>query len=374
MRSINNILGLLMLKRDTCSEKLKEILLNKDDPSTLEECNNLMKRVKECRHLRVMRRQKAKFEALLQQKQGGCSDKGQVRSSSKSSSLSSYMHREDTMTEDTKKWVRNLSDTPLTEDQERLLAQGPKFSIRPRQPPVSEYISAVEQACSRLSQGEADEMRVEVKKALKKTQCTPILPSNITKKEHQALKELKEDKSRVILTTDKGVSLVIMDRAEYNKKAEELLNTRTYKKIPGDPTKKQKNKLISILKNIKVEGGLNEETYRRLYPTAAVPSKFYGLPKIHKPGTPLRPIVSSIGAATYNTTKQLAKILKSLVGMSPHYVKNTRDFVEQLKDVRLKQGECIIFYDVTALFTSVPIQPVLNIIKQKLANDKDLQP
>ena len=164
----------------------------------------------------------------------------------------------------------------------------------------------------------------------------------------------------------------IMDKAEYNKKAEELLNTRTYKKIPQDPTKKQKNKLISILKNIKAEGGLNEETYRRLYPTAAVPSKFYGLPKIHKPCTPLRPIVSSIGAATYNTTKELAKMLKPLVGMSAHHVQNTRDFVEQLKDVRLKQGECILSYDVKAPFTSVPIKPVLNIIKQRLANDNDL--
>ena len=313
--------------------KLKEILLKKDDQSTLEECNTLMKRVIECRHSRVMRRQKAKFEALVQQRKGGCSNKGQVRSPS------SYMNREmeDTTTEDTQKWVRNLSDTPLTEDQERLLAQGPKFSIRPRQLPVSEYVVAVEQACSRLSKGEAEEMRVEVRKALKKAQCSSRPPSNISRKEYQALRELKEDKSRVILTADKGVSFVIMDREKYNKKAEELLNTRTYKKIPEDPTKKQKNKLISILKNIKAEGGLNEETYRRLYPTAAVPSKFFGLPKIHKPDTPLRPIVSSIGAATYNTAKELTKILKPLVGMSAHHVQNTRDFVEQIKDVRLNR-------------------------------------
>ena len=100
------------------------------------------------------------------------------------------------------------------------MAWGPKFSIRPRQPPVSEYIAAVEQACSRLNQKEADEMRVEVNKALKKTQYTLRLPSNITRKEYQALKELKEDKSRIILTMDKEVSLVIMDKAEYNKKAE----------------------------------------------------------------------------------------------------------------------------------------------------------
>ena len=56
-----------------------------------------------------------------------------------------------------------------------------------------------------------------------------------------------------------------MDKADYNKKAEELLNT-TYKKIPEDQTSRQKSKLISILKNIKAEGGLSEDVYRRMYP------------------------------------------------------------------------------------------------------------
>ena len=46
--------------------------------------------------------------------------------------------------------------------------------------------------------------------------------------------------------------------------------------------------------------------------------------------------------------------------------------MEQIKETRLKQGECIISYDVAALFTSVPIQPVLNIIKEKFANDTAL--
>ena len=101
------------------------------------------------------------------------------------------------------------------------------------------------------------------------------------------------------MTADKGVALVIMEKKDYIKKAEELLNTDTYKKIPEDPTNKQKNRLINTLKNIKSEGGLNEEAYKRLYPTGAVSSKFYGLPKVHKPGILLRPLVSSKGTATY---------------------------------------------------------------------------
>ena len=115
-----------------------------------------------------------------------------------------------------------------------------------------------------------------------------------------------------------------------------MLETTTYKKIPEDSTNRQKSKLINILKNIKAEGGLSEEAYKRMYPTGAVSPKFYGLPKfIHKPGIPLRPIVSSTGTVTYNTAKELAKILKPLVGISSHHVHNTRDFVEHIKDVRL---------------------------------------
>ena len=66
IRSINNIIELLMLKRDTCSNKVKETILKKDDHNTLEECNNLIERVKEFRHNSMMERQKAKFEALIQ--------------------------------------------------------------------------------------------------------------------------------------------------------------------------------------------------------------------------------------------------------------------------------------------------------------------
>ena len=109
---------------------------------------------------------------------------------------------------------------------------------------------------------------------------------------------MREDKTRIVLIADKGVYMVVMDREEYIQQAEELLNKATYKVITTDPTTKQ-NKFITLLKNIQTEGGINEETYRSMYPTGAFTPKFYGLPKIHKAGVPLRPIVSSRGAVSY---------------------------------------------------------------------------
>ena len=172
---------------------------------------------------------------------------------------------------------------------------------------------------------------------------------------------------------DKWVSLVVMDKEEYISKAQALMDQPEYKSIPADPTTRYKNKLISILMSIQAEGGMNEVTYRRLYPTGDSSPKFYGLPKVHKQGMPLKPIVSSTGAVTYQTAKELSKILKPLVGKSPHHAHNNEEFLHHLKGIQLGLDEVIISYDVKALFTSVPIQPALTIITKLLEEDPGLQ-
>ena len=83
--------------------------------------------------------------------------------------------------------------------------------------------------------------------------------------------------------------------------------------------------------------------------------------------------MSSCGSVTYGVAKELAKILKPLVGKSPHHITSTQDFVEQARHIKLEPGECLSSYDVSALFTSVPIDPALNIIKDLLDKDNTLK-
>ena len=61
------------------------------------------------------------------------------------------------------------------------------------------------------------------------------------------------------------------------------------------------------------------------------------------------------------------------MGKSPHHIQSTRDFVNRAKGVTHQQGECLTSYDVSALFTSVPIDPAFNIIKDLLEKDENLQ-
>ena len=58
VRSINSQLGMFMFKRDTCIKKLKEVIR---EQNLIQECEELMKKVVESRHVRVLERQKSKF-------------------------------------------------------------------------------------------------------------------------------------------------------------------------------------------------------------------------------------------------------------------------------------------------------------------------
>ena len=58
----------------------------------------------------------------------------------------------------TSKWVINLSKTPLTPKQLSLLQKAPNFAITPKYPTIEAYITAVEQASSKLPAQEADEL------------------------------------------------------------------------------------------------------------------------------------------------------------------------------------------------------------------------
>ena len=72
-------------------------------------------------------------------------------------------------------WVINLSNKPLTPAQRSVLAKGPNFVVTPRQPPNLEYITAIEAACTKLSQQDAEELRADINRVLRSSH-----PPNLT--------------------------------------------------------------------------------------------------------------------------------------------------------------------------------------------------
>ena len=72
--------------------------------------------------------------------------------------------------------------------------------------------------------------------------------------------------------------MVVMNRKDYINKSNNLLAPLAYKPIPRDPTNKIKAKLITMLRKVKNQIGLDNNTHNAMYPTGCSLPKFYGAP------------------------------------------------------------------------------------------------
>ncbi len=58
---------------------------------------------------------------------------------------------------------------------------------------------------------------------------------------------------------------------------------------------------------------------------------------------------------------------------SPYHLNNSQELMNKLKDVVLEPDEEMVSFDVTALFTKVPIEESITIIQECLSNDNTLK-
>ena len=67
---------------------------------------------------------------------------------------------------------------------------------------------------------------------------------------------------------------------------------------------------------------------------------------------------------TYNLAKYLTKILKVYIGHSSSFVKDSKDLTDKLQSIKLQDNEELVSFDVSALFTSIPVNQALDVINQ----------
>ena len=107
----------------------------------------------------------------------------------------------------------------------------------------------------------------------------------ITKAEHLALENLRKYKDCIIVTADKGVALVVMDKTEYITKCEPLLHDHSvYQHLSKDTSLTIHKELIKMLQDYKNNNFISETEYTQLRPYGSISlaARFYCLPKIHK--------------------------------------------------------------------------------------------
>ena len=124
-------------------------------------------------------------------------------------------------------------------------------------------------------------------------------------------------------------------------------STDQFRNLKNDPAKRTERKLQNTLKSLKNNKYLSKEDYKRIYPKSSRPGLFYGTAKLHKlkendnvENLPLRPIVSNVRTATYETARYLATFL------SPTTLSNYNSFelIKSIKNIKIPTGYKMISF------------------------------
>ncbi|XP_064464338.1 uncharacterized protein LOC135375592 [Ornithodoros turicata] len=178
---------------------------------------------------------------------------------------------------------------------------------------------------------------------------------NVTKAEHDSISALKQRSDIVIKKADKGGALVIMDKETYIAEGMRQLGCQTfYRPLENDPTNDISTKITKTLKGLKVSKKIDDNLFEYLLPHDPKPGRFYMLPKIHKPGNPGRPIVSSNGTSTEKISTFVDHLLKDIPPKFPSYIKDTNHFLQIISDIEVPTGSLLVTLDVTSLYTNIP--------------------
>ncbi|XP_066983769.1 uncharacterized protein [Macrobrachium rosenbergii] len=202
--------------------------------------------------------------------------------------------------------------------------------------------------------------------------CIPL-------RHRKALEELSKNNDIKVKKADKGGSIVVMDKIDYNIKALRLLNdSDTYirlNKVPSiNVVQNSFNKKVRDIATRITNEELRKVILSKIFGKTPNLPYFYGIPKVHKTGCPLRPIVATCGAPQSLLAEWLAKQLAPLVGtISSAHIRHRDDFIQRLRALDGFSGK-MYSLDVTSLFTNVPLGYVLEKLRVKFDNDPSLCP
>ena len=198
--------------------------------------------------------------------------------------------------------------------------------------------------------------------------------SNLTNSERKALYDLKNDKSIVIKSADKGSAVLVWDREDYVKEAEkQLADEEVYEEVSNDAAPLLKT-INGVIAKIRKRGDLKRDTLYYFIIKDPKFARFYLLPKIHKRlhNVPGRPVISNSGYYTDNISSFLDHHLQPLAQAVKSYIKDTDEFLKKLRSLpKLPDDIMLCTMDVVGLYPNIPHEEGLSALRKRLETRKE---
>ena len=189
----------------------------------------------------------------------------------------------------------NTSNTKFSDVEVQLLEKGLKHAL-----PSNNVQHAITHLVADLSMHvKVEGIAEQCTEAIQSVPMEPIPES--TKRVIKSIGRKIKSEDLVVSKADKGNTVVIMQRAEYDNKICDFLNGNKATLVTGfNFSKFNANVRKAISESRFIIPPALKEALKVMNP---IPPRLYGQPKIHKDGVPIRPIVSFISSPTYKLAK-----------------------------------------------------------------------
>ncbi|XP_033123389.1 uncharacterized protein LOC117122019 [Anneissia japonica] len=276
--------------------------------------------------------------------------------------------------------ITNISSYRLSFFQKLALSRGLQFAY-PQRVSSREIQANFEKAYwkleSKIESNETKELTAATLKciALNYIERKGPFPPRALKR---TLGQLKKRDDIIITKPDKGSGVVVMDKSEYVSLLCKASVNDITKFIPISPEQPRTRgrPMTHYHPLLKKEKDMNATVHRILAKEIAKSvcqsgsrlAHLYGLPKTHKETLSMRPILSATGTYNYKLTQWLDEKLKPL-SQNKYTIDNVFSFASDIRSTDINVDDILVSYDVSSLFTNVPLDETIQIIADKAFTD-----
>ena len=182
----------------------------------------------------------------------------------------------------------------------------------------------------------------------------------------ESAKQLRQNTDILLTKPDKGAGVVILNRADYIGKMNAILDdTDKFLKLGNlsfDDTQKLGNKLQKCFLKLFRRKFISKEAYEFICLVGLQRPRMYGLPKIHKPNVPLRPILSMCHSVQHSLAKWLVECLNPVLEFYSKFC--VKDFTFSFIICRLpvcNDSQFLVSFDIVSLFTNISLDETIAI-------------
>lgn len=268
--------------------------------------------------------------------------------------------------------IANYTNTVIPEEVKSLLNLGPKFGL-----PVENKTKIIPILIKDIEYAINSQPISDTLKDNKRAKAVNVITNYINKPNNNRKSALykaisktknfiKSHDNIIISQSDKGRTTTIMEKNEYLQDIRNMLdNDPIYNVTNKDPTTKFQNKTNTLIEKMIKNSHITSNEGRSLKRHNSVPPKLYCLRKTHKKEKSYRPIVNCRNTHSYNLAKFIHNKLSPIMTTSKYNVKNSFDLIHIINNTTLPENYELISLDVKSLFTNIPKDLVMEIIKKK---------